>query len=214
MHAEQYFGSYARFDTKSKKDAASLLSADNLVGDAFDIVFLSEEGSSTAWLKNRFGNLAGFFDAEFSRKLRILSARGWILKAFLSFVAFTDSPEPGHYWGEAAVICYDPSLNKPFSHFESALSQRLANGVRPDIALGEQGVEHIVRTDGTWQPKSTLPFPEKTAGTVILKSRRKLSESLIEQGRKGNKGCYLVSWVFLLALVAVVLFTFKTCGVF
>ena len=35
-----------------------------------------------------------------------------------------------------------------------------------------------------------------------MKSRRKMSEKLIEQGRKGNKGCYAVSWLFLLALVA------------
>ena len=42
MQAERYFGSYARFDTKSKKDAAPLLGADNAVGDAFDIVLLSE----------------------------------------------------------------------------------------------------------------------------------------------------------------------------
>lgn len=93
MQAERYFGSYARFDTKSKKDAAPLLGADNAVGDAFDIVFLSEEGVSVAWLKNRFDRLVGFFNAEFSRKLHILSARGWTVKAFLSFVAYTDSPE-------------------------------------------------------------------------------------------------------------------------
>ena len=214
MQAERYFGSYARFDTKSKKDAAPLLGADNAVGDAFDIVLLSEEGVSVAWLKNRFDRLIGYFDAEFSRKLHILSARGWTVKAFLSFVAYTDSPEPGQYWGEVAVVCYDPALKEPFSQFEKALSRRLADGVRPDIDLGEQGVDHIVRSGGTWQPKATHPFPEKASGTVILKSRRTFSESLIEQGRKKNKGCYVISWAFLLVLAVGVVLALKSCGAF
>lgn len=47
-----------------------------------------------------------------------------------------------------------------------------------------------------------------------MKSRRKMSEKLIEQGRKGNKGCYAVSWAFLLLLVMAVLFGLKSCGVF
>ena len=47
-----------------------------------------------------------------------------------------------------------------------------------------------------------------------MKSRRKMSEKLIEQGRKGNKGCYVVSWLFLLLVVAGLLFGLKSCGVF
>ena len=47
-----------------------------------------------------------------------------------------------------------------------------------------------------------------------MKSRRSLSERAIEQGRKGDKGCYLVSWAFLLALVAGTLFAMKSCGLF
>ena len=38
-----YTGFYARFDTPSKKDAAVLLGADNLVGDLFDVEFVTEE---------------------------------------------------------------------------------------------------------------------------------------------------------------------------
>ena len=40
-----YTGFYARFDTPSKKDAAVLLGADNLVGDLFDVEFVTEESS-------------------------------------------------------------------------------------------------------------------------------------------------------------------------
>ena len=189
MQAERYFGTYARFNTLSKKDAAILLGADNPIGDVFEIVFQTDNGVSTAWMKNRFGALIGFLDAELSRQLSILAAREWKLQALLSFVAFTDHPEPGHYWGQVAIICYDSNL-------------------------GEQGVEQVISSNGNWTPKQTVAFPPKEAGTVIMKSRRKMSEKLIEQGRKGNKGCYAVSWLFLLALVALALFSLKSCGAF
>lgn len=214
MQADRYFGTYARFDTRSKKDAAALLGADNLIGDVFEIVFQTEDGISTAWLKNRFGGLIGFFDATFSRELSIIAARGWKLQAILSFVAFTDSPEPGHYWGQVAVICFDKTLEQTMAPFIASTAQRLSDGVRPEVDLGEQGVEQLIASDGTWTPKKTVPFPQRVAGTVIMKSRRKMSEKLIEQGRKGNKGCYAISWAFLLALVALALFDLKSCGVF
>lgn len=214
MQTERYFGTYTRFETKSKKDAASLLGADNLVGDQFEIEFHNEDGVSVAWMKNRFGALIGYFDAATSRQLQVFSARGWSLKALLSFVAFTDSPDPGHYWGEAVVIAYDPQWEQVFSAYVTTLGKRMADGIRPDVALGEQGVEQVIESNGSWSPKKTYPLPEKKAGTVILKSRRKFSEGLIEQGRKGNKGCYVVSWLFLLTLVVGVLFGLKSCGVF
>ncbi len=214
MQAERYFGTYARFETASKKDAAPLLGADNLIGDEFDIVFQTEGGTASAWMKNRFGALIGFFDPSVTRQLQLLSARGWKLKALLSFVAYTDSPDPGFYWGEAALICYDPQWDKEFSLYASTLGKRMGDGIRPDVELGEQGVDQVIESEGAWTPKKTCPLPEKKAGTVILKNRRKLSENLIEQGRKGNKGCYFVSWAFLLALVAGALFALKSCGAF
>lgn len=214
MQVERYFGTYTRFDTKSKKDAGQLLGADNLVGDVFDIVFETEDGTSVAWMKNRFGSLIGRFDTTISRQLSILKARGFKLTAILSFVAFTDNPDPGHYWGEAALLCYDSSLEQVFVPFTNSVATRIAEGIRPDIDLGEQGVSQVIDSNGSWSPKGTIPLPQKQAGTVIMKDRRKLSEKLIEQGRKGNKGCYVFSWVFLLLAVALLLFGLKSCGLF
>ena len=144
MQAERYFGTYARFNTLSKKDAAILLGADNPIGDVFEIVFQTDNGVSTAWMKNRFGALIGFLDAELSRQLSILAAREWKLQALLSFVAFTDHPEPGHYWGQVAIICYDSNLDQAFKPFIATTAQRLSDGVRPEIDLGEQGVEQVI----------------------------------------------------------------------
>lgn len=210
----QYFGTYQAFATESKKEAGALIGADNLVGDRYDIDIELNEGIHKAWLVNRFGKRIGFFDADFSRQLSIMKARDMAMTAILSFVAYTDNPDPGHYWGEMAVICFNPVDEEPFEKFLSAVSARMAEGSRPNIDLQPESVERVIESGGTWMPKQSVPFPEKERGTVIMKSKRSVSERLIEQGRKGNKGCYLVSWAFLLALVALVIFGLKSCGVF
>ena len=193
----QYFGTYHRFETASKKEAGRLLGADNLVGDLYHIDCTMEGAAHKAWLVSRFDQRIGYFDEDFSRDLSILAARDLTLVAVLSFIAFTESPEPGHYWGEVAVVAYEP-----------------AQADRTNVSFEPDGVNRIVESRGTWIPEKTIPLPQKEKGTVIMKSRRSLSERAIEQGRKGDKGCYLVSWAFLLALVAGTLFAMKSCGLF
>ncbi len=209
-----YYGAYARFDTVSKKEASTLVGADNLVGDVFEIVFVTENGQVVAWARNKFGRNIGFFDTVVSRKLSILNARGWTLKAILSFIAYTDTPEPGHYWGEMALICFDPSFDASFSNFLQGLCSKLEEGIRPNIDLSESGISQVIESEGSWIPKKREPLPERKTGTVIMKSRRKMSEKVIEQGRKKNKGCYVLSWAFLIALFVGIVILLKSCGVF
>ena len=210
----QYFGTYHRFDTASKKDAGVLLGADNLVGDRYRIDLTMDGSEHRAWLVSRFDQRIGYFDPSFSRDLSILAARGLTLTALLSFIAFTEQPEPGHYWGEMAVIAYEPAEEEVFNTFLEGISARLQDGIRPQVSLEADGVASILSSEGSWTPEKTVPLPSKEKGTVIMKSRRSLSEKAIEQGRMGNKGCYFVSWAFLLALVAAAMFALKSCGAF
>ena len=85
--------------------------------------------------------------------------------------------------------------------------QRLSDGVRPEIDLGEQGVEQVISSNGNWTPKQTVAFPPKEAERVIMKSRRKMSEKLIEQGaQRKQRAAMRSAGLFLLALVALALF--------
>lgn len=213
MSDSVYFGSYERFETVSKKDAAQLLGADNLVGDLYEIEFTSEKGQQRAWMKNRFGALVGYFNEEISRKLSIYKARDWHLVAILSFVAFSDTPEPGIYWGEAALIGHD-LREKAFDVYITKLSGRLSEGNRPTVDLGEQGIAHVIESDGVWVPTKLLSKPEKSAGTAYIKTRRTYKEKLIEQGRSGNKGCYFASILSFIILIILAVFALKSCGIF
>lgn len=214
MHEDSYFGTYARFETASKKEAAVLIGADNLVGDQFSISFKTEGGIITAWIVNRFGGEIGYLDPDTSRRLSILNARDFTLVALLSFVAFSSTPEPGHYWGQVALVGYDKSLSECMPTFLSKLGKKMQDGGRPDISLSKQGIQQLVDNKGDWLPQQSVAMPAKESNTVILKSHRKFSEQMIEQGRKGNIGCYIVSWAFLLAVVAAIIFGLKACGAF
>lgn len=201
-----YFGAYMRFETVSKSEAGLLLSADNMVGDIYDIELRMEGGEYTGWLINRFGKTIGFFGPEDSRELALKQAQGLELKAILSFVAFTEGPDEGQYWGQMAVIGYDPAYADAFALFIKNIAKKMADGVRLRVDLGQEAVENVIEQQGEWVPTQSVPLPEPKKGTAILKDHQRMLDKLIEQGRSGNKGCYVASWALMLAFVALVVY--------
>ena len=214
MSLDCYFGTYARFDTVSKKDAAILIGSDCIVGDMFNIEFKPYNGSTRAWVVNQFGGKLGYLDEKTSYRLNVLAAREWKLHAALSVVAFSDEPQPGHYWGEVALFCYSTSHEKDFDTFMDGCAKLIGKGIRPKIDLETQALTAIFESHGSWQPTQRVPFPTQDKSTAILKKSRGTLDFLVQKSREGNKGCYVLSWIFLLGLVALVLFGLKGCGVF
>lgn len=208
---QKYFGKYVDFQTASKADAGALLGADIAVGDVCDIEIDLEDGVHKAWITNKAGQRVAFFDAKFSRKLSLLAADGLIEKAILSFVAFTDHPDDGHYWGQAAVICYGAPYAQEFDRFVDNVAAKIGSDVRPRIDFDAEAVDKVIDSGGTWMPIQNVTLPDMQKGAAIIKRRRSVTDKLIDQGRAGNKGCYLASWAFLLAVVALIVFGFKSC---
>ena len=211
---ERYFGTYQTFRTVSKKDAAVLMGSNTLVGDRYRINLTMDEGVHRAWLINKFNETIGYFDDSFSHELSLLAAEGLELVGILSFVAFTETPEPGEYWGQAAVIGYSPYCSEEFNQFIDGICGLIGKGIRPKLALKGSAVDEIIDSNGTWLPSEHEPLPEKQRGMALLKTRRGFIDGLVEAGRTGNKGCYILSWAFLLALVAAIIIGLKSCGVF
>ena len=211
---ERYFGTYQTFRTVSKKDAAVLMGSNTLVGDRYRINLTMDEGAHRAWLINKFNETIGYFDDGFSRELSLFAAEGLELVGILSFVAFTETPEPGEYWGQAAVIGYSPHHAEEFNQFIDGVCGLIGKGIRPKLALKGSAVDEIITSNGAWLPSEREPLPEKQRGMALLKTRRGFIDGLVEAGRTGNKGCYILSWAFLLALVAAIIIGLKSCGVF
>lgn len=197
-----YEGFYARFDTPNKKVGSLMMGADDLVGDCYTVNFKVEEGESIAWISNKFGAERGFLDSETSRRIQIAQGRGLTTKVLLSFLAFSDTPEPGIYWGEVAIICYDPVNADVMDDYVARIAALMAGGKRPDIQMNAKTAEIIYEQPG-WVPSKRVPLPDrKKKGFAILKDHQSHSERAIEQGRKGNKGCYAISYLFIFVVVA------------
>ena len=211
---ERYFGTYQTFRTVSKKDAAVLMGSNTLVGDRYRINLTMDEGVHRAWLINKFNETIGYFDDGFSRELSLFAAEGLELVGILSLVAFTETPEPGEYWGQAAVIGYSPHYAEEFNRFIDGVCGLIGKDIRPKLALKGPAVDEIINSNGTWLPSEREPLPEKQRGMALLKTRRGFIDGLVEAGRTGNIGCYILSWAFLLALVAAIIIGLKSCGVF
>ncbi|MBQ9004649.1 MAG: hypothetical protein IJ087_22665 [Eggerthellaceae bacterium] len=202
---QSYEGFYARFETPSKPVGSMLMGADSLVGDDFKVEFRTEDGRVVAWLRNKFDAEVGFLDVEGSRRLQLANAREQKIRAVLSFVAYSDSPDPGLYWGEVAVFCFNPAYAKEMDAFVDRVRAKMADGVRPDINLRSSGVQKIFDEPG-WVPTETVPLPNKAKGMAVLKDHQSMSEKMIEQGRAGNRSCYAVSIVFIVVIVLAVAF--------
>lgn len=200
---QSYEGFYARFETPSKAVGSMLMGPDNLVGDDFTVEFRTEDGRVVAWLRNKFDAEVGYFDVDGSRRLQLANARGQKIRAVLSFVAYSDMPDPGMYWGEMAVFCFNPAFAKEMNAFVDRVRERIGEGTRPAIDLRGEAVRKIFDEEG-WMPSGTVPLPKKETGMAVLKDRRSLSEKMIEQGRARNKGCYAVSWAFIVVIVLAV----------
>ena len=208
-----YIGFYARFEAPDKATGSLLMGPDNIVGDRFTVFFKTEDGNVVAWVKNKFDKEVGFFDAETTRRLQLANAREQTIVALLSFVAYSDEPEPGFYWGEMAIFCYSPAYAAEMEPYISRCAAKIGDGIRPNIDLGQDAISKIF-SESDWVPSDTVPFHKKENGMAILKNHQSVSEKMIEQGRARNKGCYVVSWLFIFVVIAAIVFGLHMAGLF
>lgn len=209
-----FYGTYARFVTEDRDDAAAFLGADNIIGDAFSVEMDYSTGERIAWIVNPFGKRMGVLDKKIADKIDLANAKGWTTVALLALVAFTEEPAPGYYWGQVMVISYDPQYKDAFSSFVTLMGKKLGSGIRPSIDLGQEALNQIIANKGNYMPSAREPLPKKKKGTALVKTERSSTERLVEQARKGNIGCTIGSWVFLLAIVAAIVFGLHSCGLF
>lgn len=209
-----YYATYARFDTVDKESAAAFLNADNIIGDPFTIDHEITPDGRKAWIVNPFGKRMGYISEEAAEKVDLCNAKGWNTVALLALVAFSEDPKPGQYWGEVVIISYDPQYETAFSTFVGRVGDLLGKGIRPKVKLGRDALNKIIENQGQWEPKDRVALPEKKKGTAWVKTERTGTELLVKQARKGNIGCTIVGWIFLLALIALIAFGLHSCGAF
>ena len=204
-----YDGFYARFESPTKKNAALLMGADTLVGDEFSLSFKRDGNTTIAWISNKFDAEIGFLDEEASHRVQLAQARELDIHVLLSFIAYSEKPDPGVYWGEVAIICFDPLLKGSFEPFINKASSKMKEGLRPQVELSDTELAKLA-SDPSWFPASSIPV-SPSSGSAIVKDNQSFTERMVEMGRAGNKGCYVGSIAFLVILVVGLFFLLKGC---
>ena len=209
---DNFFAKYARATAQNKEQAAKLLNSDNIIGDCYELKTKIVEGEHKAIALNRFGDSPAFFDEDIAREIDLCKAKGLKTVAYLSLIGFTETnseakeAKPSNYWADFLIIGYSPAYKDEFETFLNNVSKALSNGKRPDLSINQEEFDKIVDSKGKWFPTKTISAPKKEKGTVILRSRMTARDKVIEQGRNKNIGCYILSWVFLLAVVTGIIY--------
>ena len=204
MATVPYYGAYALFDTPSKQVGGMLMGADNIVGDLYTIEFRTEHGNQVPWIINRFGKEIGYIEGEAARELVLCQARDWKINAILASVFYSQTPEPGHYWGEFVVICYSKSNEEVFDRFVQGVSKMLAEGNRPTVNLGQNGFQQVLDSKGDWLPTTRQDKYTLDKGHAVVKDHRTFNEGIVESARSRHPGCMVVGWVFIFAVIATI----------
>lgn len=209
-----YFGMYATFQTADKRSGAALAGPDNAVGDRGTIEWrLDERKHRQAWLVNPYGQAIGFLDQDVSHALAVLQAKDWEISYILSFAAYSEGLGENAYWGQVAIIAYSPKYAESFRSFVTSFAREAAQGLRPDPSLSARLAEEIAKDPSSWKPSSKVRIPDSEASSVILKDRRSMHDKVLDLGRSKNVGCYIVSWAFILGIVACAIWLLHRIGV-
>lgn len=212
--SDVYFGAYVRFQTADKKSGAALAGSDNAIGDCGEVVWqLDERSRQQAWLENPYGQRIGYLNPSDSYTLAVYHAKGWTLRYVLSFTAYSEEPEPGSYWGQVAVIAYSPRYENEFGEFVKSFARAAGEGLRPDPALSPSGVAAVLDDPSGWAPSNKVKIPQGSGRTAILKDHRSIHDKVLDKGRSRNIGCYIVSWVFIIAVVALAAWGIHALGI-
>jgi hypothetical protein len=209
-----YFGTYADFSCPDRKAATAFMGADNLVGDPYTIEMDYSEKKRLAWIVNPFGFRMGVLSEKVAQKIDVYEAKGWKVVALLACVAFTEESKPGKYWGQVALMAYDPAQEEVFDTFSTTIGEQLAKGIRPAIDLGTNGVTRVIESKGLWVPTGRVPLPQLKKGSTFIKTQRSSTDRMVAQARKSRIGCTVASWGFVIIVVAVIILALKSCGAF
>ena len=209
-----YFGTYADFSCPDREAATAFMNSDNFVGDPYTIEMDYSGKKRETWIVNPFGFRMGVLSDKIAQKIDIYEAKGWKVVALLACVAFTNDPKPGKYWGQVALMAYDPAHEEAFSVFVKTIGDHLSKGIRPALDLGNNGVARVIESKGLWVPTGRVPLPQLKKGSTFVKTERSSTDKLVAQARKSRVGCTVVSWAFIIVIIIAIIFAMQTCGLF
>jgi hypothetical protein len=212
---EVYFGTYATFHTVDEKTGSVLIGPDVCVGDRGTLEWdLDEKKRERVWLVNPYGARIGYLDPNVSNVMAVYKAKGWTLSYIFSFAAYTQKKDQVDYWGQVALVAYNPRYEDEFEAFIKRFAELTGDGKRPDPELGKSGVESVLHGGASSWASHKVEIPIHDKHTTLIKDRRTAHDQLLDKARQGNKGCYAASYIFIALLVVFVILVLHWMGLF
>ncbi len=205
-----YEGFYARFNPDDDEGYRLLAGANCIIGTNLYPVFASDDGENpTVHIEARHEQHLARFDRKTSERLNQLKQRGWVIQLNLSAVFYEESSH--RFWGEVAVMTYDPQANcdlVALKTFINHMVRRIRGGEHPNIALSQKQFEQVMESKGSWYLTRPVPLPATKSGEIIFKRKMSPTEHLTEAAANGNKGCMVTGILFWIAVIAAIIWWF------
>jgi hypothetical protein len=205
-----YEGFYVRFDPDDEEGYRLLAGANCIIGTNLYPVFESEASDNPlVSIDARHAQHISQCDRKTSDRLNSLKRRGWVIQLNLSAVFYEESSQ--RFWGEAAIIAYDPQANcdlLAIKTFINHIVKRIRGGEHPNPALSQKQFEQVLESKGAWYLTKAVPFPTTKSGEIIFKRKMSPAEHLTEAAANGNKGCMVTGILFWMVVIAAAVWWF------
>lgn len=203
--SEIYYATYCNLDIESGDSLINVDGNSVVIGAELTLVqqtHVTERGKEVERVVLGRGDQAmGFLpDNVYKRVVKYLE-RGWTCRAFASADVF--DKRINSHWVEAAVICYDSKQAVIFEPFVDMLTERIAKGEHPAVALSPKELALLIESKGTWADVKQQKLPKLPKGSAYYKTKRTMTENMALAAAAGNKGCY----VGLFVVVFIVFFS-------
>ena len=213
--SDVYFGSYTRFQTPDKQTGAIIAGSDYAVGDCGEVVWqLDEKKHQQAWLKNPYGQTFAYLEPfGFVQAGHLSRQRFGKYDTCSASPPTAKNPTPASTGARRRFFAYSPRHADRFDRFVKVFAQTAADGSRPDPALNPASIAKVIADPESWNPSNKVKIPKGSGQTVILKDHRSIHDKMLDKGRSGNVGCYIVSWAFIFAVIALVVWFVHSMGI-
>lgn len=198
---QENFAKYILANPKNKKQAAQLTSSNSLCGDRFKLKINSK--SKVVKIINKFDYTVAELSEEDSKLIKLWTNKNLEVITLLSCVFYCE-PQSKHS-AEFLILAYPKKHAQEYENFASCVSDKLANGSRPDICLDEFECKEIVKSNGAFKITKFLKAPELEKGTVVLKNKQSFMEKIIEAARQRKIGCYFGSILFIIIILGLII---------
>jgi len=202
---DYYRGFYITFEADGDDGARFIVGFEGIIGSKVK----TRPADNRREILGMDNRVVGVVEGRVIKELNKLEQAGWLVECRMALCLYNQQDKA--FSGELVFMAFNNATQpylKIFESFMANITSSLAFGTRPGMELDQQQFEQLLKSRGTWYPTTDIPLPPLTKGTVIHRRRRSMSDWIIFVAYEHRIGCNIATWIFLAAILAVVIYLF------